>query len=178
MALEVAVHTNWWPDIYFAPINLWSIWNRETKMMNIRYINKDITTVNKGLVIHGCNCSGGFGSGVAGDIKRVWPPVEQMFRNNKNPKLGELEIKDLGYGLFVGNGYTQEFYGYDGRVYASANAVAIVIKKALEYCETENIENLYLPKIGCGLGGLSWETDILPKIKNIPTDINITVCEL
>lgn len=32
MALEVAVHTNWWPEFRFPPINLWSVWPRRKKM--------------------------------------------------------------------------------------------------------------------------------------------------
>ena len=179
MVSEVAEHTDWWPALWFPPINLWSIWNRENKM-KIEYIKKDITTVNKGLVVHGCNCSGGFGTGVAGAIKRVWPPVAQMFRDNKNPKLGDLDIMDLGYGLYVGNGYTQQNYGYDGKVYADIKAIKKVIFRAMNFCTLEDIDTLYIPKIGSKRGGLSWEKDILPAILSIDKQelVTVIVCEL
>lgn len=148
--------------------------------MKIEYVKKDITTVNKGMVLHGCNCSGGFGSGVAGAIKRTWPPVEQMFRENKNPVLATVDIKDLGYGLYVGNGYTQQNYGYDGRIYADIGAVRKVIFTAMNFCALNDIDTLYIPKIGCGLGGLNWEDHVLPAIENIDKKelVKVVVCEL
>jgi O-acetyl-ADP-ribose deacetylase (regulator of RNase III) len=143
----------------------------------MKYIKKDITTVTDGMVLHGCNCSGGFGSGVAGAIKRKWPLVEKMFRANTSPELGDIEIM-LTNGVYVANGYTQERYGLAKIRYADPEAVNQVIRKAITFCHENKIENLYMPKIGCGLGGLNWEKDILPLIENIDTDINIYICEL
>ena len=37
MALDTRAHINWWPDLWFPPINLWSIWNREN-IMKIKQI--------------------------------------------------------------------------------------------------------------------------------------------
>ena len=52
----------------------------------IKEIQKDITTVEEGVVLHGCNCSGGFGSGVAGAIRKKWPDVYEMFKENGTGK--------------------------------------------------------------------------------------------
>lgn len=178
MALVPRARTDWWPELRFPPINLWSIWSREKKM-KINYIKKDITTVKKGMVIHGCNCSRGFGSGVAGAIKKVWPQVEIMFRANKNPILADIQVCKLNDDLYVANAYTQRNYGYDGIVYANIDAIDSILHEIILACIDKNIKDLYMPKIGCGYGGLNWEEDIEPILKSIKTnEINIYVCSL
>lgn len=143
----------------------------------IKYLKKDITTIEKGVMVHGCNCSGGFGSGVAKAIRSKWPALYDLFKTVKNPDVGQaysMRINDL----ILINGYTQRNYGYDGRVYADKRAV----KKVVEYAVNLAIKNdmdVYMPKIGCGLGGLSWPDDVYPLLNEINTKgRTIYVCVL
>ncbi len=150
----------------------------------IEYIQKDVTTVEEGVVLHGCNCSGGFGSGVAGAIRRKWPDVAEAFMENGTGAdlLGTTDfiMSATRPRLVVANGYTQEFFGGDGKKYADANAVNKCVMAAVEYADAFDLP-LYMPMIGCGLGGLSWENDVKPIVEKVSLefpDVNISVCDL
>jgi O-acetyl-ADP-ribose deacetylase (regulator of RNase III) len=134
----------------------------------LNYIVGDITKVAgvNQLLCHGCNCSGGFGSGVAGAIRKAYPIVYKKFKTIKpSPDLlGTAQIVPISLvdNFFVANCFTQINYGSDGKAYADYDA----IYKALDYCynfvaqiEDEDME-ICAPKIGCGLGGLVWENSV------------------
>ena len=122
-------------------------------------IKKDLTTVTDGIVAHGCNCAGGFGSGIAGAIKNKWPAVAQD--------------------LIVANCYTQEFYGPGDRRYADPDAIEACLYQLLEIAMEAELD-LYIAKIGCGLGGLSWEHEVKEIYESVFTDagINVFVCDI
>ena len=140
----------------------------------LKYIKQDISKVEEGVIIHGCNCSFGFGSGVAGALKRAYPIVETVFRNTA-PILGSYRNVKISDKLIIVNAYTQERYGYDGKKYASPWAIEHVLKGIFKEHPKSKI---YMPKIGCGLGGLSWEDDVLPILEKLEYDGDIYICTL
>lgn len=131
--------------------------------MKIEYKVADILNETEGLIIHGCNTRGAYGSGLAGQIRRRFPQVYEEFKHNiPSPDLlGTLQIVEIIDQLFIGNGFTQLNYGNDGKRYASPEAIDKVLDQALRFCTAQHID-LKLPQIGCGLGGLSWEDEVLP----------------
>lgn len=129
-------------------------------MNSIEYIKSDITSVYSGLTLHGVNCQGAFGSGVAGAIRKKFPEAYRQFKLSPTGKdmLGEfvpIEISDYP-NLVIGNCYTQEYYGNDGKQYASLDAIHDSLSKAFLYATLNSIYNVNMPKIGSGLGGLNW----------------------
>ena len=40
---------------------------------------RDVTTITKGFILHGVNCQGAMGSGIAGAIARKWPIVRDLY---------------------------------------------------------------------------------------------------
>jgi len=150
----------------------------------IKKITKDVTTVEEGLILHGCNCVGGFGSGVAGAIRRKWPDVYEAFKENGVGEhlLGTTEFLVLSdrQRLVVANGYTQVNCGNDGKRYANIDAVENCTLAAVEYADAFDLP-LYMPKIGCGLGGLSWEDEVKEVVLKVSSefpDVNIFICDL
>jgi len=150
----------------------------------IKEITKDVTTVEEGVVLHGCNCVGGFGSGVAGAIRRKWPDVYEAFKENGiGPHLlgsTDFIMRSDRPRLVIANGYTQQYCGNDGRRYAEIDAVAKCAAAAIEYADAFDLP-LYMPKIGCGLGGLSWEDEVKDVIEMASSefpDVNIFICDL
>ena len=138
-------------------------------------------------IAHGCNMQGKMASGVAGQIARKWPEVKEDYLfwhsrpvsyNDKgipiierNPfKLGAVKHIYVDHGC-VYNLLTQEYYGNDGKVYASLEA----IEKALNILADDinyhrsgyKAWNVGLPRIGCGLGGLDWETQVKPIFEKV-----------
>jgi O-acetyl-ADP-ribose deacetylase (regulator of RNase III) len=82
----------------------------------MKVINENITTVTRGLIVHGVNCMGEMNSGVALALKEKWPEVYDLYIKMPTGKdmLGTTHVIRLGAGLYVANCYTQFQYGYDG----------------------------------------------------------------
>lgn len=151
----------------------------------IDYIEKDIVTVGMGIVAHGVNCQGKMGSGVAKAIRDKWPEVYEAYRTNPTGRamLGTCHLVQIeeNDSLFVANLYTQVFYGYGGGRYADSEAVRRSLDQCAMYAEIYDLP-IIMPKIGCGLGGLSWESDIKPIVESISekyprVDFLVTVWE-
>jgi len=144
-------------------------------------ITKDLTTVKEGIVAHGCNCSGGFGSGIAAAIKNKWPVVAVEFRCNGTgvDLLGTIQPVQLAQDLIVANCYTQEFYGPGDKRYADPEAIEACCYQLLEMAMEHELP-LYIAKIGCGLGGLSWEHEVEEIYESVFQDagVNVFVCDL
>ena len=155
----------------------------------IYYIKGDLLSVTEGIIVHGCNCSGGFGSGIAGQIRKKWPEVYSTFQMMQQ---GEKSLGKVNYiyvkhsdedeiePIIVFNCFTQLNYGKDGQRYASVPAIRLALAKVFAHAEIFEQE-INSPKIGCGLGGLSWENDVLPIFEELNTlypDVDINIYEL
>lgn len=148
--------------------------------LNIQYINQDITTVEFGIIGHGVNCQRAMGSGVALAIKTKWPVVYDRFMQGPSGRnaLGKVQMIPVSNDLYVANMFTQEFYGRDGKRYASPEAIEHAFQSIAYHAHSWQWP-VYLPKIGAGLGGLDWEADVLPALNNATEDhhnINLTIC--
>lgn len=160
----------------------------------ITFIKKDITTVTHGIVAHGVNCQCAMGSGVAGAIRRKWPTVYTEYSSycatliTPEEALGIVQTVQVEDEVVVANCFTQLNYGNDGKRYASLEALTEALISVFDYAEYTNLP-VYLPKIGCGLGGLSWENEVYPLIKRIINthdihphepvyDIKLFICEI
>ena len=150
----------------------------------IEYIEKDLTTVGMGIVAHGVNCQHKMGSGVAKAIREKWPTAYNVYMAEPKGKamLGTanmIAVGDLNDQLWVANCYTQVFYGYGGGQYADADAIERSIGQVAQWADIYNLP-IFMPKIGCGLGGLKWE-DVLPGVERINENNNrvtIYICDL
>ena len=128
--------------------------------MKLTYLQKDITTIDRGIILHGCNCQGVMGSGVAKALRDKWPqiflPYEGLchaFRNKQHLLLGNVCFVDIDNQLVIGNMFTQQYYGKDGKVYADIFAIVNGIEKTITSVLVSKMKlPVYMPKIGCGLG--------------------------
>lgn len=129
----------------------------------MEYIHGDITKETSGLIIHGVNAQGVMGSGVALAIKTKWPQIYTAYKSHVQGKeaMGRVQFVEIDESLVVGNCWTQEFYGKDGRVYADRNALLKCLYTAFAYCDEHGLE-LKSPKIASGLAGLDWENEVVP----------------
>lgn len=131
----------------------------------MRYVIRDITTVDYGLVCHGVNCQGKMGSGVAKAIRETWPQAYEVYKRAPIGKnmLGTCLLVTIERDkLFVGNCYTQIFYGIGGR-FADPDAIKRSLQRAYGWADHFEVP-LYMPKIGAGLGGLDWKREVEPII--------------
>jgi O-acetyl-ADP-ribose deacetylase (regulator of RNase III) len=145
---------------------------------------QDITLIENGIIGHGVNCQGVMGSGVARALRDKYPHVYDSYvmfcqaHPTKSERLGLVDFVSIDTDLIVANMITQEFYGRDGKVYACPKAITDtliwVMNKAKHYKK-----DIYIPQLGCGLGGLSWSDTVEPIVEAIgelASPINIYVC--
>lgn len=130
----------------------------------IKYIKGDLLESTCDVIAHGVNCSGGFGSGIAGQIRQRWPDVWTNYgRKFMTPgwKLGDVQFVKcyMPDRLFlIANCATQQYYGKmakHGVVYVSYPAVERVMIELYEYHQ-ETGADIAIPKIGAGLAGGDW----------------------
>ena len=157
--------------------------------MTIEYLSLDVTTITHGVVAHGCNCQGKMGAGVALSVKNRWPRayndyVEAVRSVGKNRErlLGHCQIVPIAETewsrLYVANCFTQLHYGRLAKQYASVDAIASSLSAAADVANRFDIP-MYMTKIGCSLGGLDWDTQVLPIAEQIAASKSIImrVCE-
>lgn len=153
--------------------------NTQSNFM-ITTINKDILTVNKGVIVHSVNCIGGVG-GLAGAIARKWPKNAEEYRSHVNRQkmpimlLGSVFEVNVAHNVVVANLFGQNkvgtnqkqteysaliagfkyiantyFQGNDRREVDYGNPLGLIEERI-------DLNDIYIPyKIGCGLGGADW----------------------
>lgn len=147
----------------------------------ITYSNEDITTTSCKAIAHGVNCQGKMNSGVAKAIREKWPQAYEFYmahyelctKDGHNKYLLGSVAPAICGDKIIGNLLTQEFYGRDGKRYASPAAIKESMIRFIILLQIMNKKEkikIAMPKIGCGLGGLDWETDVLPIIEQISLD--------
>lgn len=142
----------------------------------ITYLTKDILLATEDVVMHGVNCTGHFGSGVAGAIKRKKPYIREQYLSLDEHILGTCQFVPYENRIWV-NAHTQENKGYDGKQYADLEAIASCLLEVAEYMDEHNLNTVAMPKIGCGLGGLTWD-QVSILVDGILEDYEVFVYEL
>jgi len=145
----------------------------------ITTINKDILTVDKGVIVHSVNCIGGVG-GLAGAIARKWPKnASEYIAHIKRQKLpimllGSVFEVNVAHNVVVANLFGQNNIGTKERqteysalitgfkdiakTYFRGNDIKTVHFSGIGLEDVSNeLNDIYIPyKIGCGLGGADW----------------------
>ena len=146
--------------------------------MEIKYVEKDITTSDATLIIHQVNCQHVMGSGVAKAIKNKWSIVYDKYMSLKEQTLGDVQIVKVEPEKYVANMFAQDKYGYNGYRYTSYDALDTCLKKVAEYCKNNMIDKVALPMfMSCDRGGASWRI-VLAMIEDafFTNDIEIEIC--
>ena len=130
----------------------------------IVYKQGDILATDEKKIAHGCNCSGGFGSGFAKSVAELYPNVKASYLYHHNTcgwRLGYVQVVavDDASGREIANCTTQQRYGRpDEGPYVSYPAIRQVIQQLVKKWS----EGFAMPKIGAGLAGGNW--DVISKI--------------
>lgn len=130
----------------------------------ITYKKGDLIKSDEKHIAHGCNCSGGFGSGFAKQIAERYPAAREAYlyrHNSRGWKLGEVQLVGVGdgSGVEIANCGTQQGYGRpDEGPYVSYVAVREAVRNLVKSWPN----GFAMPKIGAGLAGGNW--DIISKI--------------
>lgn len=123
----------------------------------MKTIEKDILTVEKGIIVHQTNCQGVMGTGMALAIKQKWPHVFQEYKefcsqfSLKSNALGCVQLVKANDNIYVCNLFGQDRYGRDKR-YTSYGAweKALPELKDLINAKALALYPIYFPyNVGC-----------------------------
>ena len=148
----------------------------------MKILKKDITTVESGIIAHGVNCQRAMGSGVALALLNKWALVREQYmtRGKGKQMLGTVDEVKVEPNISVFNCYTQEYFGREGKRYASPAAICVALLEVADIACERKVP-MYIPLIGCQLGGLSVEQDLVPILEQIELmyeDLDLNICVL
>lgn len=135
----------------------------------------NLLSVQKGIIVHGCNAQGVMGSGVAAGVRAQYPGAYQVYRQAYEKARQEgLECLQLGRvvwftvskepKLAVANAITQKFYGRNPKVrYVDYDAVDRAFERIGQVAREHQLE-VHYPLIGAGLANGDWQ--VISKIIN------------
>lgn len=131
--------------------------------MDIIYKNGDITQCEEKIIIHGCNAQGKMNSGVAKSLREKYPDLtwkvyKKSFDENNGLTLGNVIVGRSNDKIIL-NAITQEFYGYDGKLYLNYSSLEKCLIFADSVCDFDIngvIEPVAMPRIGAGRAGGNW----------------------
>ena len=142
-------------------------------MIEVRQGN--VLDIPQGVIVHGCNCQGVMGGGIALQIKQRFPTAyleyRRVFESESNAngfcglKLGKIsyavveQFADNNLKMIV-NANTQHLFGR-GRRQTSYDAVAECFENVVLLLDEIRSQTgvtpwLFFPEIGAGLGGGDW----------------------
>ncbi len=141
----------------------------------IRY--GDALAVETGIIVHGCNCQGIMGGGIALQVRNRFPIAYNMYREAHRIfglTLGEIIPVEVAPKKYIVNAMTQDNCGSDKR-YVDYEAIAKCFEKVTELARSIHLNqgkdgvklDIVFPMIGAGLAGGNWkiiETIILETI--------------
>lgn len=141
---------------------------------SIKEIKGDLIALAKrnhfNVIIHGCNCQGVMGKGIAFQIKQNFPKVSKIDSKGELP--GTICAVTFSSGLTVVNAYTQIYWGKANDKHKSYSPVNNheeelydTQKNRYEFIRSclRSVNKIFtgkkigLPLIGCGLAGGSWD---------------------
>jgi O-acetyl-ADP-ribose deacetylase (regulator of RNase III) len=154
----------------------------------IEEIHGDIIDSGCRVVCHGVNTQGVMGAGVARALYTKWPEVKEDYYRwftefNAGPEgenfLGSINPVDISPDKTVINCFTQQYYGNGDQLYLSYDALYSCMVQVLMICERHyKVDEIAIPKIGCGLAGGSWHI-VKPILEQVfPHDFKVKVYSL
>ena len=142
----------------------------------IKYVQGDLFTTEADIIAHGCNCRGGFGSGVAGQIALKYPKARHSYLDKFEEDgwyLGDIQPVLQWDGKYIVNCATQFAYLPRGICHADYDGVRLSMERLKAFAQGKGL-SVAIPKIGAGLAGGDWA--IIEKIiSDVLTDYDITV---
>jgi O-acetyl-ADP-ribose deacetylase (regulator of RNase III) len=146
--------------------------------MPISFESGDIfaTTELRGFA-HGCNCAGAMGKGIAVAFKQRWPAMYEEYRRRCKAgsfTLGDVFVWEQGNDVVFNLG-TQRSWTTRAELTAVQKALTGMVREA----EQRGVNEIALPRIGAGLGGLAWDDvrAVLEQVAN-KSPVLLRVCDV
>lgn len=142
----------------------------------VKYIKGDLFDTDADIIAHGCNCRGGYGSGVAGIMAKKYPKARHYYLDKfeeEGWQLGDVQFVRQWNDKIIANCATQDAYYPRDRRHADYDAIRLCMMKVKDYAMDKGL-TIAAPKIGAGLAGGDW--DVIEKImEEVFSDYDITI---
>ena len=126
--------------------------------VKIEYRKGDLFKTDINHIVHGCNCMGVMGSGVAKIVKDQYPEAYAQYLKKHQKTgliLGEIQFINSNNKIII-NAMTQDGYGKTSDRYANYEAIAQVFEKINDYFYLISDGVIAMPMIGAGLANGDW----------------------
>lgn len=145
----------------------------------IQIIEGNLFDTTASIIAHQVNCVGIMGSGVAKQIKKLYPRVFEQYQalcygNCPGTLLGIAQPCYLfsnsnieSEHKIIINLFGQKEFGYD-KQYTDISALSQALHGLKYFMVGRTEQRIALPyKIGCGRGGANWEKEVYPMIQSV-----------
>lgn len=140
------------------------------------YVKGDLFASEADIIAHGCNCQGGFGSGVAGIMAKKFPKARRYYLDKFEAEgwlPGDVQFVKIYGDRYIANCATQDHYLPRGICHADYVAIRTCMNQVKEFA-TVNRLSIAMPKIGAGLAGGDWQK-IASILDEVFSDYNVAV---
>lgn len=148
----------------------------------IHYVKGDVTNpTQSGVIAHVVNNRGGWGKGLVLAISKRWSEPETEYRlaaKSGELQLGTIQTVRVAQGLWVANMVAQAGYATKKKPQA-VNYVALraCLDELAYWCRAQHVQTVLMPRIGCGLGGGSWDA-VEPLVQAALDGLSVYVYDL
>ena len=125
----------------------------------MKFIRGNLLDQTNGILVHGVNCVGVMGKGIALDIRKKYPVVYNEYVkhvnhiNSSNVLLGTIQVVRINPQLIIVNAFTQRLYGrYHTWGCENYDAICNTFARVNILANEENMP-VYFPMIGAGYSG-------------------------
>jgi O-acetyl-ADP-ribose deacetylase (regulator of RNase III) len=129
--------------------------------MPIEYLQGDLFANERGAqaLAHGCNCQGSMGAGIAKGFRERYPAMYEEYHQRCKAQPRQFNPGDCFLWREEGkpavfNLGTQENYWHARATY---EAIEATLRQMRQQADASGITSIAIPRIGAGLGGLSWK---------------------
>lgn len=125
----------------------------------LRVVSGDLLSAPERVIAQGCNCRGAMGRGIALGMRRRYPKMYELYRtlcHRGEFRPGMVWLYYASDGKVIANLATQDTWGTH-QVQARPEWIEQSARKLLQWCSDHGESAVAIPKLGCSLGGLSWE---------------------
>lgn len=136
----------------------------------------DLFTLSVDAIVNPVNCYGVSGAGLARQFKERLPDNQAFYesvyaKGELVPGSVAIFITARSIPKYVVNFPTKRHWTNDSKIEDIKSGLAALATALTTY----DIKSIGIPALGCGLGGLEWETQVLPLLKEFANEANIPV---
>ena len=141
----------------------------------INYIKGNLFTSNSKILVNTVNTVGVMGKGIAADFKKIYPKMFEEYKqlcDTKKFDIGELFLYKT-QNKWILNFPTKKHWKNPSKIEYIDKGLEKLVARVNEL----QINDIAMPKLGCGNGGLDWETEVKPIVekylKKAPVNVSI-----